>query len=102
MNLCLPNLTRNWTVRRTVLANRATEQVVRNAARRSGMVPMLEDGVRKAMAGITTLDELIRVVSARVRTALAAQARVMRDWLDLSTNGLPIADVEKSGQCTSR
>jgi general secretion pathway protein E len=39
----------------------ATE--IRRAARKEGMRTMYEDGLRKALAGITTLEEVLRVVA---------------------------------------
>ena len=47
---------------RQLIATRASEQDLRDTAVRLGMVPMLHDGLAKAAAGLTTLDELLRVV----------------------------------------
>jgi type IV pilus assembly protein PilB len=48
---------------RDLIAGRATEQAIRKAAKRSGMRTMFEDGLEKAAQGLTTLDEVLRVVS---------------------------------------
>jgi CheY-like chemotaxis protein len=48
---------------RELITNRASEQAIRKAAKRAGMRTLFEDGVEKAAQGLTTLDELLRVVS---------------------------------------
>lgn len=48
---------------RELIANRAAEHVIRRAAMRAGMRTLLEDGIDKAARGLTTLDEVLRVVS---------------------------------------
>jgi type IV pilus assembly protein PilB len=48
---------------RDLIAGRATEQAIRKAAKRSGMRTMFEDGLEKAAQGLTTLDEVFRLVS---------------------------------------
>jgi type IV pilus assembly protein PilB len=48
---------------RDLISNRAPEHVIRQAARRSGMRTLLEDGVEKAARALTTLDEVLRVVT---------------------------------------
>jgi type IV pilus assembly protein PilB len=48
---------------RDLISNRASEQVIRKAARRAGMRTLAEDGIDKAAEGLTTLDEVFRVVS---------------------------------------
>jgi type IV pilus assembly protein PilB len=48
---------------RDLIAGRATEQAIRKAAKRSGMRTMFEDGLQKAAQGLTTLDEVLRLVS---------------------------------------
>jgi len=49
---------------REVIARPASISVLRQAAREAGMVTMLQDGVEKAVAGITTLEEVLRVLSS--------------------------------------
>jgi type IV pilus assembly protein PilB len=48
---------------RDLIAGRATEQAIRRAARRCGMRSMFEDGLEKSAQGLTTLEEVLRVVS---------------------------------------
>jgi type IV pilus assembly protein PilB len=48
---------------RELISLRASEQAIRRAARRAGMRTLFEDGVAKAAQGLTTLDEVLRVVS---------------------------------------
>ncbi len=48
---------------RDLISNRASEQAIRKAARRAGMRTLAEDGIQKAAEGLTTLDEVFRVVS---------------------------------------
>jgi len=49
---------------RDLINNRGSELAIRNAARRNGMRTLFEDGLEKAAQGLTTIDELLRVVSA--------------------------------------
>ena len=46
-----------------LIAQRAGEDLIREAAIEAGMVPLGEDGLGKVKAGITTADELLRVVT---------------------------------------
>ncbi len=46
---------------RDLIGERADSGAILNAARKEGMTTMLEDGVQKVKAGITTLEEVIRV-----------------------------------------
>jgi CheY-like chemotaxis protein len=48
---------------RELISSRAAEHVIRKAAIRGGMRTLLEDGVDKAAKGLTTLEEVLRVVS---------------------------------------
>jgi type IV pilus assembly protein PilB len=48
---------------REMIAARAPELEIRRAARRAGMRTLLEDGIAKAAQGLTTLDDVLRVVS---------------------------------------
>jgi Tfp pilus assembly pilus retraction ATPase PilT/CheY-like chemotaxis protein len=76
---------------RSVLLTRATDDVVRRAAQASGMKTMFQDGEAKVAGGLTTPDELRRVVPpdesdpinevpelAAVSTALSAEVRSRR------------------------
>jgi CheY-like chemotaxis protein len=61
---------------RDLISGRAAEHVIKKAARRAGMRTLLEDGIDKAALGMTTLDEVLRVVSRAdtpESTAAAAQ-----------------------------
>ena len=49
---------------RELITRRASEHAIRKAARDAGMRTLLEDGIVKAAAGLTTLEEVVRVVSA--------------------------------------
>ena len=57
---------------RELIVARAPEQAVRKAARRAGMRTLIEDGVAKAANGLTTLDEIIRIVAFSEPDAAAA------------------------------
>lgn len=48
---------------RDLISNRGAEHLMRKVARRGGMRTLLEDGIDKAARGLTTLDEVLRVVS---------------------------------------
>jgi len=58
---------------RDLISSRGAEHVMRKTARRAGMRTLLEDGIDKAARGLTTLDEVLRVVS-RDATDAAADA----------------------------
>jgi type IV pilus assembly protein PilB len=58
---------------RDLISSRAAEHVDQEGRERAGMRTLLEDGIDKAAQGLTTLDEVLRVVSARMR-AIAATA----------------------------
>jgi len=46
---------------RGLIAGRAADHVIRDAARRAGMRTLLEDGIAKAAQGLTTLEDVLRV-----------------------------------------
>ncbi len=48
-------------VRKLIMARANADEIAQEAVRQ-GMVPMLEDGIRKVLNGLTTLDELQRVL----------------------------------------
>jgi general secretion pathway protein E len=48
---------------RALIVNRAPLDEIRQLARRQGMIPLRMDGWTKVCAGITTIDELLRVTS---------------------------------------
>jgi type IV pilus assembly protein PilB len=41
---------------------RANATLIKEAAVRNGMVTMLEDGFQKAKLGVTTLEEVLRII----------------------------------------
>ena len=49
---------------RELISRRASEHAIRKAARDAGMRTLLEDGIRKAAKGLTTLEDVVRVVAA--------------------------------------
>src|SRR5205807_2598714 len=48
---------------RQLIVARAADYEIRKVARRAGMRTLLEDGIAKAAQGLTTIDEVLRVVS---------------------------------------
>ena len=42
---------------------RASAVAIEHVAREQGMVSLRDDGIRKVMAGVTTLEEILRVVA---------------------------------------
>ena len=48
---------------RDLISNRAADYIIKKAAIRAGMKTLLEDGIEKAARGLTTLEEVLRVVS---------------------------------------
>lgn len=47
---------------RAAVVRKASADEIKNIAIKNGMTTMLEDGLTKAMAGITTIEELLRVI----------------------------------------
>ncbi|MCB1790391.1 MAG: type II secretion system ATPase GspE [Gammaproteobacteria bacterium] len=54
---------------RRAIVERADADTLRQIARANGMIDMRSDGLRKAAAGLTTVDEVERVVQAQVDNA---------------------------------
>jgi general secretion pathway protein E len=50
---------------RHMMTNRASEADIERRARSDGMTTLIEDGVRAALAGQTSLDEVLRVTASR-------------------------------------
>lgn len=48
---------------RTLLVNGVTSQEIEAQAKQEGMLTMIEDGIFKAVQGITTVEEVLRVIS---------------------------------------
>ena len=61
---------------RDLISKRAAEHVIKRSAMRAGMRTLLEDGIEKAARGLTTLDEVLRVVSRGEASERAADIRV--------------------------
>jgi type IV pilus assembly protein PilB len=59
---------------RRLIAQRAGEDIIRDAAVAAGMISLGEDGLAKVKAGVTTADELLRVVTEvrEIRTICSA------------------------------
>ncbi len=49
---------------RDLILNRAQEHIIKQHARAEGMHTLREDGIRAALAGLTSLEEIIRVTAA--------------------------------------
>ncbi len=49
---------------RALIASRASSEVIKKAAQGEGMKTMLEDGIEKVLAGMTTLEEIVRATKA--------------------------------------
>jgi type IV pilus assembly protein PilB len=60
---------------RELISTRGSEQAVRKAAKRAGMRTMFEDGLEKSAQGLTTLEEVLRVVSPDETAEPAAETR---------------------------
>lgn len=58
---------------RDLILRGATEEDLRLAAQESGMRGLVEDGLDKAKAGVTTLDELVRVLEVAEHAATSCQ-----------------------------
>jgi type II secretory ATPase GspE/PulE/Tfp pilus assembly ATPase PilB-like protein len=52
----------NQTIKDLVMKN-ATASEIEAQAKKEGMLTMLEDGIYKCVAGMTTIEEVLRVVS---------------------------------------
>jgi type II secretory ATPase GspE/PulE/Tfp pilus assembly ATPase PilB-like protein len=48
---------------REAIMRRADAGEIKKIAIKNGMVPLLEDGFKKALAGLTTIEEILRVVN---------------------------------------
>jgi type IV pilus assembly protein PilB len=55
---------------RELISRRAPEHAIRKAARNAGMRTLMEDGIHKAAQGLTTLEEVVRVVATEDESAL--------------------------------
>jgi two-component system chemotaxis response regulator CheY len=59
---------------RELISRRASEHAIRKAARNAGMRSLLEDGIVKAARGLTTLEDVVRVVAADDAATLKEEA----------------------------
>src|SRR3984893_17858141 len=59
---------------RELISHRASEHAIRRAARNAGMRTLLEDGILKAAQGLTTLEDVVRVVAMDGSTAHKEEA----------------------------
>ncbi len=48
---------------RSLMMKGATTEEIENQAKKEGMLTMIEDGIYKAVSGITTIEEVLRVIS---------------------------------------
>mgnify|MGYP001582460313 CR=1 FL=1 len=51
------------TVKELILKN-GTSQAIEEQAKKDGMISMIEDGIFKAVQGLTTIQEVLRVISS--------------------------------------
>ena len=49
---------------RELILNRSQEHIIKQQARKEGMKSLREDGVRAALMGLTTLEEVVRITAA--------------------------------------
>lgn len=98
---------------RELITRRASEHAIRKAARDAGMRTLLEDGIVKAAAGLTTLEEVVRVVSADDGAVLKEDAtkpgssspvvhQSSEEEIQLSSEEAPAAPNSDSAQTDSR
>jgi type IV pilus assembly protein PilB len=64
---------------RELISRRASEHAIRKAARNAGMRTLLEDGIVKAAQGLTTLEDVVRVVAAGDSAVLKEEATKPED-----------------------
>jgi type IV pilus assembly protein PilB len=92
---------------RELISRRASEHAIRKAARNNGMRTLIEDGILKAAQGLTTLEDVVRVVAADDAAvhkeeatkpeASSALARVAQES-ELALNEPPIPTVNEVGK----
>ena len=54
-------LTMNSEIEKVILSGKVSEYQMRDLAKKQGMITMVQDGLLKAIDGITTVDEVFRV-----------------------------------------
>jgi type IV pilus assembly protein PilB len=72
---------------RELISRRASEHAIRKAARNAGMRTLLEDGILKAAKGLTTLEDVVRVVAADDTSAHKEQATKPQTTSSSATRG---------------
>jgi type II secretory ATPase GspE/PulE/Tfp pilus assembly ATPase PilB-like protein len=50
------------TIRQLVMANRTADEI-QEQAKKEGMITMIEDGILKCVQGLTTIEEVLRVIT---------------------------------------
>jgi type IV pilus assembly protein PilB len=81
---------------RDLISSRAAEHVIKKAAKRAGMRTLLEDGIDKAAQGLTTLDEVLRVVSRGDATDRLAETAAAEP------SAAPLGDAGEADPATAR
>jgi type IV pilus assembly protein PilB len=79
---------------RELISRRASEHAIRKAARNAGMHTLVEDGILKAAQGLTTLEDVVRVVAAD--DASAHKEEATKPGFDGSLANGDDADVKKN------
>jgi type II secretory ATPase GspE/PulE/Tfp pilus assembly ATPase PilB-like protein/CheY-like chemotaxis protein len=86
---------------RELISSHAPEHALRDAVRRNGMRTLLEDSIDKAAQGLTTLEEVLRVVAPdeprRPATASAAPAVAIEPQPPVVVNAQPSSPSAPSG-----
>ncbi len=79
---------------RELIAAGAAEHAIRRAARAAGMRSLIEDGVEKAARGLTTLEELLRVVPLDAADDIGSASGLGRPEIPIptETRDEPVAD----------
>jgi type IV pilus assembly protein PilB len=67
---------------RKMIASGASEDVLYNEALRSGMIPLIESGIEKLAAGLTTLEEIVRIADVVDTRKVVEQQRGLEKDLD--------------------
>jgi type II secretory ATPase GspE/PulE/Tfp pilus assembly ATPase PilB-like protein len=82
---------------RDLISSRAAEHLVKKATKRAGMRTLLEDGIEKAARGLTTLDEVLRVVSRSDAADRSADMPPIEEPV-----AAPVPDLAAPGSATRR
>jgi len=76
-------------IRRLILKN-ASSDLIRDAARKAGMLTLAEDGWRLVRAGLTTAEEVLSVTTAK-EVARVSGKTIPEGTLDARPAGIPVA-----------